>query len=90
MCSQSRDEEAGVGVVGGGSWVCGLAFSFLGHRLVVGFAGFCHCVAAPTSPFFLYSAANTEGLWYRRGAVWNEGSLSVKISEPLWRVQGSR
>lgn len=39
-----------------------LSLNFLGHGLVVGGTGFCHC-----APLFLYSAANTEGLWYRRG-----------------------
>lgn len=44
-----------------------LSLNFLGHRLVVGGAGFCHCAPAPASPLFLYSAGNTEGPWYRRG-----------------------
>lgn len=68
MSSQSREEEARRGR---GKWlmVCGSAFSFLGHGLVVGGAGFCHCTPAPTSPLFLYSAANTERLYTEGGGV---------------------
>lgn len=49
-------------------------------------------VGCPTHLYpasFLYSVANPEGLEYRREVGYSEDLDAVKVTEPVWRVQGS-
>lgn len=87
MSSQSREEEARRGR---GKWlmVCGSAFSSWGTGwwlVVLGSV----IVPQPPPPHYFCILLQTQKGCIQKGVVWSEDPDSVKVSEPLWSMQGS-